>query len=275
MLLKLYDPATQTEYFGNLSALIDIGPGLQLVDGELSIKIQFSALVADENGIYVAVGGIQNGHIQDAAINAAKLAANAVTTAKILDGNVTSAKLGMWAVTAGKIFPGSVGSDELAWNSISANNLMDESVGVNQLHAPMRKGFSYPLYPLYLVQSAAAVNNGPTTFTPIADPGYRAFVNLRGITKVRFIGRLGGTLHASTVMRIQYNTSSDPTILTGWATLADSPGGHTSGLEFDSGEINVPSGAQILNCQLRLGIYGGNSAADPTLYGCVLNFYTP
>lgn len=101
-------------------------------------------------------------------------------------------------------------------------------------------------------------------------------VDLRGKTKVRIQGRIGGALVAATKLRVQYHTGVNPAVATGdggWTTLADTAGSHTLNTMFYSAEINVPAGAQINNCLIRVGLFSGDGAADPTITCCVLNFY--
>lgn len=138
-------------------------------------------------------------------------------------------------------------------------------------------GLCVPLHPTQVSASAAATNNGASTFTAVGDPNSRRMVNLTGLTKVRIQGRFGGAVASGTRLRVQYHTSADPAIASadaGWTTLADSAGSHTVSVMFCSAEIAVPSGARINNCQIRAGIFGGDGAADPTMTCCVLNFYS-
>lgn len=126
--------------------------------------------------------------------------------------------------------------------------------------------------------SAAATNLAANTFNAVSDPNYRRMVDLRGKTHVRIMGRFGGAVVAATRLRVQYHTGGNPAVVTGdagWQTLAESAGSHTVNAMFYSAEIPVPAGAQINNCLVRVGIFGGDGAADPTLTCAVLNFYAP
>lgn len=133
-----------------------------------------------------------------------------------------------------------------------------------------------PLLAMNGAASAVATNNGAAAFTAVSDPAFRTMRDLRGLTKVRIMGRLGGTVAAGTRVRVQYHTGGNPAVLSndaGWATLADSAGSHVAGAAFYSAEIAVPAGAQVNNVLIRVGIFGGDGAADPTLTCCILNFY--
>jgi len=124
--------------------------------------------------------------------------------------------------------------------------------------------------------SAAATNLALNTVNAVSDPNYRRLLDLRSLTKLKIMGRFGGTVVAATKMRIQYHTSGNPAIATGdagWTTLADSAGSHTVGTLFYTAELAVPAGAQINDCQIRAVIFSGDGAADPTLTACVCNFY--
>lgn len=132
------------------------------------------------------------------------------------------------------------------------------------------------ILPPYAAASAAATNLALNTFSAVGDPAYRYMVDLRGCTKVRIMGRFGGTIVAATKIRVQYHTGVNPAVSSGdagWTTLADSAGSHTVNTMFYSAEISVPAGAQINDCLVRAGIFSGDGAADPTMSACVLNFY--
>jgi hypothetical protein len=101
-------------------------------------------------------------------------------------------------------------------------------------------------------------------------------VDMRGKTKMTILGRFGGTVVAATKLRVQYHLSNNPAIATGdvgWTTLGDSAGSHTVNTFFYSAEIAIPLVAQINPVQIRVGIFGGDGVADPTITSCVLNFY--
>lgn len=137
-------------------------------------------------------------------------------------------------------------------------------------------GYLVELHPTQVAASAAATNNGAAAFTAVSDPNSRRMVNLSGLTKVRIQGRIGGALVAGVRLRIQYHIGGNIAVATGdagWATLAESAGSHTLNTLFYSAEIPVPAGAQINNCLIRAGIFGGDGVVDPTMTSCVLNFY--
>jgi Collagen triple helix repeat (20 copies) len=134
-----------------------------------------------------------------------------------------------------------------------------------------------PLQPLNSAASAAATNLAVDTWNAVSDPNFRAMVDLSSYTKVRMMARIGGALVAVTKVRIQYHTGGDPAVATGdagWTTLIDSAGNHTLSVAFYTPELAVPAGAQINNCLIRAGLFSGNGTADPTLTGCLLNFYS-
>lgn len=133
-----------------------------------------------------------------------------------------------------------------------------------------------PLQPLNSAASAAATNLALNTWSAVSDPNFRAVVDLRGLTKLRFTARISGSLVAATKMRIQYHPDGNPAIASGdagWAELATSAGSHTVATVFYTAELSVPSGAQIATCVIRAGLYSGDGAADPTMTGVLLNFY--
>jgi hypothetical protein len=128
----------------------------------------------------------------------------------------------------------------------------------------------------HMAASAVATNLALNTFNAVSDPSFRQMLDLRGYTKVRIQGRIGGTLVAATKIRVQYHTGGNPAVVTGdagWTTLADSAGSHAVNVMFYSAEIAVPAGAQINNVLVRCGLFSGDGAADPTLTCCILNVY--
>jgi hypothetical protein len=128
----------------------------------------------------------------------------------------------------------------------------------------------------HMAASAIATNLALNTFNAVSDPSFRQMMDLRGYTKVRIQGRIGGTLVAATKIRIQYHTGGNPAVLTGdagWTTLADTAGSHTVNVMFYSAEIAVPAGAQVNDVQIRCGLFSGDGAADPTVTCCICNFY--
>lgn len=132
------------------------------------------------------------------------------------------------------------------------------------------------LLPVWGTASAAATNLAANTFNAVSDPNYRQMVDLRGKTKLKVMGRIGGALVAATKLRVQYHTAGNPAVATGdagWTTLADTAGSHTLSTLFYSAELSVPAGAQINDCLVRVGLFSGDGAADPTITCCILNFY--
>jgi len=124
--------------------------------------------------------------------------------------------------------------------------------------------------------SVAATNLATLTFNAVSDPNFRNIINLLLMTKVRILGRLGGSIVAANKIRIQYHTSSDPAISSadgGWTTLATTAGSHTLNTLFYTAELTVPAGARINPVQIRAGLYDGDGAADPTMTACSLVFY--
>jgi hypothetical protein len=144
--------------------------------------------------------------------------------------------------------------------------------------APGQASLSVDLLSANDAASAVATNLALNVFNAVGDPAFRRMLDLRGKTKVRIMGRIGGALVAATKLRVQYHTGGDPAVLTGdagWTTLADSAGSHTLNALFYSAESDVPAGARINDCLIRVGLFSGNSTADPTITCCVLNFYAP
>lgn len=132
------------------------------------------------------------------------------------------------------------------------------------------------LHPPYLAASAAATNLAATTFSAIDDPNYRWMGDLRNLTKLRIMGRIGGSLSTATKLRVQYHVGGDPAVATGdggWTTLATTAGTHTLNTLFYSSELTIPSGARINDVLLRVGLYDGDGVADPTISACLLNVY--
>lgn len=124
--------------------------------------------------------------------------------------------------------------------------------------------------------SAVATNLAANAFNAVSDPNYRQMHDLRGMTKIRIQGRIGGALVAATKLRVQYHVGGNPAVATGdagWTTLADSAGGHTVNTMFYSAEIAIPAGARINNCLLRVGVFSGDGVADPTITCAILNVY--
>jgi hypothetical protein len=131
------------------------------------------------------------------------------------------------------------------------------------------------LHPM-MTASAAATNLAANTFNAVSDPNLRQVADLRGMTKLRLQGRLGGTVDIATRIRVQYHLGGNPAVLSadpGWQTLADSTPPHVANTMFYGGEQAIPAAAQANDVLLRAGIFSGNGVADPTLSCCVLNLY--
>lgn len=127
-----------------------------------------------------------------------------------------------------------------------------------------------------MVASAVATNLALNTFNAVSDPSLRQIVNLTGCTKVRLVGRIGGTLTAVTKLRVQYHLGANPAVVTGdagWVTLLDTAGAHTVSVMFYTAEIAVPAAAQVNNVLVRVGLFSGDGVADPTITCCTLSFY--
>lgn len=124
--------------------------------------------------------------------------------------------------------------------------------------------------------SAAATNLALNAVNAVSDMNLRRVVDLRGLTKCRMMGRIGGSLVAATKIRLQYHTGGNIAISSGdagWTTLADSAGGHVISVLFYSTELAVPVAAQIQTCVVRAVLFSGDGAADPTISCCVVDFY--
>lgn len=133
-----------------------------------------------------------------------------------------------------------------------------------------------PLLPLWGTASAAASNLAVNVMNAVSDPNYRMMLDMRLMTKLRIMGRIGGALVAATKIRLQYHTGGNPNIATGdggWTTLGDSAGSHTLNAPFWTAELTVPVGARIDNCLIRCALFSGDGAADPTITGCVVKVY--
>jgi hypothetical protein len=184
----------------------------------------------------------------------------AIVTGKIAvkDAGVTNAKL------ATDVKVGSLA----ALTTVDKDSVTD---AINEVVASMAKARVY----LELADAAAASLNPAATFTAAGDPATRRILNLTNCDKVRFLARIVGPATA-TKLRIQYSTSTDPTIAdndVSWTTLATSSGTHPNDVWFYTAAANVPSGAQINNVQIRIGIYDGDGAASPHISACAINFY--
>ncbi len=137
-------------------------------------------------------------------------------------------------------------------------------------------GKTIVFHPPYQAASAVATNLALNAFNAVSDPNYRQIHDLRGMTKVRIQGRIGGALTAATKLRFQYHLGGNPAVVTGdagWATLADSAGSHTLNAIFYDAEMEIPAAAQVNNCLLRVGLFSGNGVADPTITCALVNVY--
>ena len=124
--------------------------------------------------------------------------------------------------------------------------------------------------------SAAATNLAAATLNCVSDPSLRIMTNLKGMTRIRFMGRFGGTIVAATTMRIQYNTSANPAIASGdagWTTVDTSAGSHTANQMFYTAEATIPVVARVNPIQIRACVLGDDGAADPTITAVQLNVY--
>lgn len=147
------------------------------------------------------------------------------------------------------------------------------SDGTNKTVAP------YPFYLPFVhgpTATGAFSNLAASTVGAVGDPLYRTMVDLVGYTHVKMVGRITGSLAAATKIRIQYHTGGNLGVASadgGWTTLITSAGGHTLNVMFTTGELSVPSGAQITDCILRMVLFDGDGAADPSVSNCALFFY--
>lgn len=127
-----------------------------------------------------------------------------------------------------------------------------------------------------MTASAIATNLALNAVSAVSDPNLRRFVDLRGLTKCRIQGRLGGTINVATRIRLQFHIGQNIGIASndaGWATLADTAGSHTANVMFRSAEFTIPVEARIQDCIVRAVIFSGDGAADPTISCCVVSFY--
>lgn len=122
--------------------------------------------------------------------------------------------------------------------------------------------------------SAVATNLGATSFNAVSDPNFRQMVDARNLTTVRLTGRIGGSLVAATKIRVQYHLGGNIAIATGdagWVTFLDSNGSHTLNTLFSSANVSIPSAARVANLIVRVGLFSGDGAADPTITCAVLS----
>lgn len=149
-----------------------------------------------------------------------------------------------------------------------ANGVPGETGPIKTLHVTLH----HP----HMAASAAATNLALNAFNAVSDPSFRQFVDLRGLTKFRIHGRIGGSLAAATKLRGQYHLGVNPAVATGdagWQTLGDTAGGHSVNVMFFSSEMAIPPAAMIQNCLIRVGLVGGDGVTDPTVTCAILDFY--
>lgn len=139
--------------------------------------------------------------------------------------------------------------------------------------------FSLPLLHPTDPATVAATNLLANTFSAVSDPNLRLMVSLRSSVPwqwARLQGRLGGTLVTATKVRVQYHLGGDPAIATGdagWKTLLDSAGTHVLNTMFVTSPVAIPEEAKISSLLLRVGLFGGDGVADPTLTCAILSVY--
>lgn len=124
--------------------------------------------------------------------------------------------------------------------------------------------------------SAAAANLAVGIVNAVSDPNLRQFVDLRGLTKCRIHGRIGGSITSANKIRLQFHTGGNVLVASGdagWTTLADSAGTHALNTMFFSATLAVPPAAQVETCLVRPVLFDGNGVADPTISCCILDFY--
>lgn len=124
--------------------------------------------------------------------------------------------------------------------------------------------------------SAAATNLGAGVTNAVSDPSLRRFVDLRGMTKCKIMGRIGGSLVSTTKIRLQYHLGGNIAVATGdagWTTLAESAASHTVNTMFYTAELTIPAAARIQTALVRATLNGGDAVADPTITACVVDFY--
>lgn len=124
--------------------------------------------------------------------------------------------------------------------------------------------------------SAAATNLAAGNTNCVSDPSLRGMFNMYGKTKIRWIGKIGGSINAATKIRLQYHTGGNIAVASadaGWTTLDTSAGTHTLNTYFYTAEVAVPLAAQINGLVVRACLFDGNGVADPTITGLQLNAY--
>lgn len=91
------------------------------------------------NSVNIQTGGLATANYAALSVDAAALAANAVTTAKILDANVTSAKLASGAALA-NISAGSITATYLGTDSVVTAKIQDDAVTAAKITAGIVAG---------------------------------------------------------------------------------------------------------------------------------------
>ena len=127
-----------------------------------------------------------------------------------------------------------------------------------------------------MAASAIATNLTVNTANAVSDPNLRQFVDLRGMSRCRIHGRIGGSVNAATRIRLQYHTGGNIAVASndaGWQTLAETAGSHTVNVMFQTVELVLPISVQIQRCLVRPILFSGDGAADPTITCCIVNFY--
>ena len=118
--------ALSWETAGGAVITLTTGTGLDGADSGVSSG---SVTISIENG------GVDTAQLADAAVTAAKLAANAVITSKISDGQVTAAKLASNAVTNAKVADNAIGTSEIINGAVTRAKIIDDAVDASKLSA--------------------------------------------------------------------------------------------------------------------------------------------
>lgn len=132
--------------------------------------------------------------------------------------------------------------------------------------------FHHPL----MAASAIATNLAANVVNAVSDPNFRQFVDLRGLTRCRIVGRIGGNINVENRIRLQFHIGGNIAVATGdagWQTLAETAGSHTVNVMFRSAELTIPVAARIQTCLVRAVLFSGDGVADPTVTCCIVDFY--
>lgn len=103
-------------------------------NGVNTAALQDNAVTADKiaadavGSSEIAANAVGTSEIADDAVTAAKIAAGAVGTSELADGAVTAAKIAADTITAGNIAANAVGSSELADNAVDTAAIADSAV---------------------------------------------------------------------------------------------------------------------------------------------------